>query len=129
MVLTLQTVFVVLLFISMGLRMKHMYSAHAILTFISVAIVLTGFVAVLVFATVNGEAILALTSPVLFVVHGILGVAAFSSGIGLFALWRLRPTEFAVKSKRIWQVTVISWILAFLLGVFLFAVLHTPLFA
>ncbi len=129
MVLALQTVFVVLLFVSMGFRMKGKYSVHAIIMIVAVAVVSTGFTAVFVLAAINGEAITALTSPVLFGVHGFFGVLALASGIWLVALWRPRSTEFAAKSKRIWQLTSISWIIAFLIGIVLYAVLHTTLFA
>ncbi len=129
MVLALQTVFLVLLFVSMGFRMKRNYTVHAIITLISVVVVLTGFAAVFIFAAINGETILALSSPILFGIHGFLGALAFASGIWLVALWRFRPTEFATKSKKIWQLTMISWIITFLLGIILYVVLHTTFFA
>ncbi len=128
MVLGLQTVFLALLFVSMAFRMKLNYTVHAIITAVSVAIGIIGFSAVFSLAFINGETIGALSSPLLFGVHGFFGALAFASGALLVALWRPKSTTFAVRSKRVWQLTVISWMLAFVFGALLYAVLHTTLF-
>lgn len=125
MVLGLQAVFLALLFVSMAFRMKKNYFAHGIIMIVAVAVVLSGFSAVFILGAINGDSIVALTNPLVFGVHGFFGVLALASGIWLLALWRPRSTEFASRSRRVWQLTMISWVLAFLLGVLLFVVLHT----
>lgn len=128
MVLSLQAVFLALLFVSMGFRMKNKYSIHVAIMISAVAVVLTGFTAVFVLAYINGESLVALSSPIVFGIHGFLGGLALASGIVLVSLWRPHSEVFAARSRRIWQITFISWVSAFLFGVFLYAVVHTTLF-
>ena len=60
-----------------------------------------------------------------FGLHSLLGVAALATGVWLVALWRPKSTDFAAKSKRIWQSTVTLWFLAFLVGILLYVALTT----
>ena len=60
---------------------------------------------------------------VAFSLHTFLGVASLIFGAWLVALWRPRLTEFAAKSKRIWQLTVIFWVSAYVVGVLLYLLL------
>ncbi len=129
MVLSLQAVFLAVMFVSMGLRIKSKYTPHVAVTAVSVAIVLSGFAAVFILAALNGETVTALSSPILFGVHGFLGGLALASGILLVAFWRPHSAVFAARSKVVWRFTMVSWVLAFVLGLLLYAVLHTSLFA
>ncbi len=128
MVLSLQAIFVALLFVSMAFRMKSKFSIHVAIMILAVVVVLTGFTAVFALAYMNGESLVALSSPILFGIHGFFGGLALASGIVLVSLWRPHSQAFAVRSRRIWQITYISWLSAFLLGILLYMVLHTTLF-
>ena len=127
-----QTVFLVLLFVSMAFRMKGNYLVHGIILIVGVAI---GWVAVVMSfpSFMDSSYMQTVTSPastlVVFGSHIFLGVATLIFGTWLVALWRPRSTEFAAKSKRIWQLTAILWVLAYVVGVLLFVTLHTTFFA
>ncbi len=79
----------------------------------------------------SGESMEPLMNPfstmAVFGAHSFFGIATLASAIWLIALWRPRSTDFAVKSKRIWQSTVILWVLAFAVGLLLYVALTTTL--
>jgi uncharacterized membrane protein YozB (DUF420 family) len=62
-----------------------------------------------------------------FGLHAFFGIATLIFGTWLVALWRPRSTDFAAKSKRIWQITAILWVLAFAVGLLLYVALTTTL--
>jgi uncharacterized membrane protein len=63
-----------------------------------------------------------LSTLIVFALHGLFGFVALVGGTLLLALW-WRPssfTSFAAKSEMTWRVTLISWIVSFVIGVFLY---------
>jgi hypothetical protein len=127
MLLVFQTVFLIPLLVSMAFRMKGNYFAHGITMIVAVAIELIGISSVSLLSTgVSMEPLMSPTSTTaVFGIHGFFGVATLISGIWLVALWRPHSTDFAVKSKRIWQSTVILWVATFLVGLLLYVALTT----
>lgn len=127
-----QTVFLVLLFVSMAFRMKGNYLVHGIIIIVGVAI---GWLSVVMSlpSFMDNSYMQTVTSPsstlAVFGSHIFLGVATLLFGTWLVALWRPHSTEFPAKSKRIWQLTAILWIAAYVAGVLLFVTLHTTFFA
>jgi hypothetical protein len=132
MIFAFQTVFLVLLFVSMAFRMKGNYLVHGIIIIVGVAI---GWLSVIMSlpSFMDSSYMQTVTNPsstlAVFSSHISFGVATLLSGTWLVALWRPRSTEFAAKSKRIWQLTAILWVATYLLGVLVFVVLHTTFFA
>ena len=129
MLLALQTVFLIPLLVSIAFRMRGNDFMHGITMLATVTIVIIGVVAVSV-AFGNAEVINQYymnpaSTMVVFGMHSLLGGAALASGVWLVALWRPKSTDFAVKSKRIWRLTVSLWFLAFLVGLLLYAALTT----
>jgi hypothetical protein len=69
-----------------------------------------------------------LSSPlhlVNWLAHEFLGISTLVLGVWTVSFWRLGSTQFEVKSKRIWRLTWIFWILAYVVGILLFVVLNT----
>ena len=130
MLLVFQTVFLVLLFVSMAFRMKGNYLVHGIIMIVLAAI---GWVAVVgslpnfmdgsIMQTMSPPSALGLVG-----LHISFGVLSLIFGTWLVALWRRRSIDFAAKSKRIWQLTAILWVLAYVVGLLLFVALRTTFF-
>jgi hypothetical protein len=131
MIFAFQTVFLVLLFVSMAFRMKGNYLVHGIIIIVGLAI---GWLAVAITipSFMDSSYMQTVTSPsstlAVFGSHIFLGLTTLIFATWLVALWRPHSTEFAAKSKRIWQVTAILWVSAYVVGVLLFVTLHTTFF-
>ena len=128
----LQSVVLVVLFVSMAFRMKGNYLVHGIITIVQLAVLWVVFL-MLIPSYLDSSFMQPYMSPsstlVAFVLHTIFGVAQLIFGTWLVALWRPRSTDFAVKSKRIWQLTVICWVSAYVIGLWLYVELRPTLFA
>jgi len=111
----------------MAFRMKGNYLVHGIIMMVPIAIGWVAFLAVIP-NYIDSNFMETYMSPsstlVAFVLHSVIGVAPLIFGTWLVALWRPRSTEFAAKSKRIWQLTVIFWVIAYVVGVWLFVALR-----
>lgn len=131
MLLAFQAVFLVLLFVSWTFRRKGNYLIHAVTMIVAVAIELIAIIGRAASSILSGESMEQLMSPfstmVVFGLHGFFGIVTLIFGIWLVALWRPRSTDFAAKSKRIWQITAILWVLAFAVGLLLYVALTTTL--
>jgi len=57
--------------------------------------------------------------------HEFLGISTLVLGVWMVDLWRLGSSEFEVKSKRIWRLTMIFWVLSYVVGLMLFIILNT----
>jgi hypothetical protein len=57
--------------------------------------------------------------------HEFLGISTLVLGVWTVSFWRLGSTEFEVKSKRIWRLAWIFWVLAYVVGLLLFVTLNT----
>ncbi len=132
MLLAFQTVFLVVLFVSMAFRMKGNYLVHGIIMVVATAIGWVAFLTVIP-SYMDSSFMDTYMSPtstfVSFSLHSVFGTATLIFGTWLVALWRPRSTDFAAKSKRIWQATVSLWVLAYVVGVLLFVALRTTFFA
>jgi len=129
MLLALQTVFLIPLLVSIAFRMRGNDFMHGITMLATVTIVIIGVISVAVaFGNadiINQYYMNPASTMVVFGMHSLLGGAALASGVWLVVLWRPKSTDFAVKSKRIWRLTVSLWFLAFLVGLLLYAALTT----
>ena len=126
MLLVSQSVFTALALVSMAFRMKRNYLVHGIILIVLVVIEWGALSAVAVSSILSGESMQFLMEPlstlIVFALHGIFGFVAFIGGTLVLALW-WRPsslTSFAAKSEMTWRVTLISWIISFVVGIFLY---------
>lgn len=133
MLLVQQSVFTALLLVSMAFRIKRNYLVHGIILIALVVIEWGALSAVAVSSILSGESMQFLMEPlstlIVFALHGIFGFVAFIGGTLVLALW-WRPssfTDFAVKSEMTWRVTLISWIISFVVGIFLYVPVTTAL--
>ncbi len=130
-VLSFQTVFLALLFVSMAFRMKGNYLVHGIIVIVAVAV---GWIAVVMTVPefMNSSYTQTFTgatwSFALVVGHVFLGLSTLIAGTWLVALWRPRSTDFAVRTNGIWHAIVVLWVLAYVVGVTIFLTFHTTLF-
>lgn len=121
-----QTVFLIMLFVSLAFRMKGNYLRHGIMMIVPVAILWIVQLSNLP-SFIECSYMQPFMSPFstlgLFIVHAFLGFAVLISGTYFVTLWLPRSNDFAAKSKRIWQLTVVLWISAYVVGVLLFVAL------
>lgn len=133
MLLVLQSVWTVLVLVSMAFRIKRNYLVHGIILIVLIVIEWGALSAVAVSSILSGESMQFLMEPlstlIVFALHGIFGFIAFIGGTLVLALW-WRPsslTSFAAKSEMTWRVTLISWIISFVVGIFLYVPVTTAL--
>ena len=130
--LAMQTFWTAMVLVSMWFRMKGNYLGHEISMILVVFSALISFTGVLLMSPPGSGSLdmyfnsaLNLTA---FSLHAIFSIPALVFGAWLVALWRPGSTSFAAKSKRIAQITTVSWVLSYVAGVFSFVVYHTPFF-
>jgi uncharacterized membrane protein YozB (DUF420 family) len=128
--LIIQSVIFVLFLVSVVLRMKGKYLVHV--ATLSVAIIgMLSFFAWWIYeiAPTFDSYLPTVLSPPLHLVnwlaHEFLGVSTLVLGVWMVSLWRLGSSEFGVKSKRIWRLTMTFWVLAYVMGLLLFITLNT----
>jgi hypothetical protein len=129
--LIMQTVWTSLVLASMWLRVKGNYFAHEITMLIVISAWAVGFIAVLFMNPFSSSTGIFSNSPLRLVMnslHGIFSVPPLIFGAWLVALWRPGSTTFAAKSRRLAQLTIVFWIPSFVVGVLVFALLHTTFF-
>jgi uncharacterized membrane protein YozB (DUF420 family) len=124
--LAFQSALLVVLFVNMAYRMKGNYFVHGIMSIATVTIKWV-MLFLMIPSYMDSSFMQPYMSPastfVVFSLHTFFAVATPIFGVWLVALWRPRSTEFAAKSKRIWQLTVIVWVLAYVVGVLLYLLL------
>ena len=128
--LIIQSVIFVLFLVSMAFRMKGKYLVHVVTLLVAVISMLSFFAWWIYEIAPSFDSYLpTVLSPPLHLVnwlaHEFLGISTLVLGVWTVSFWRLGSTQFEAKSKRIWRLTWISWVLAYVVGLLLFAVLNT----
>jgi uncharacterized membrane protein YozB (DUF420 family) len=128
--LIIQSVIFVLFLVSMAFRMKGKYLVHVVTLLVAVISMLSFFAWWIYEIAPSFDSYLpTVLSPPLHLVnwlaHEFLGISTLVLGVWTVSFWRLGSTQFEVKSKRIWRLTWIFWILAYVVGILLFVVLNT----
>ncbi len=130
--LFMQTLWTALVLLSMCFRIKGNYFVHEIIMLVVICASIVDFSAVLLMSPLSsGSLQIYSSSPLRLVVmlfHSLVSVPALVGGVWLVALWRPESTSFPAKSKRIAQITAVSWVLSYVAGVLSFVVLHTTFF-
>jgi uncharacterized membrane protein YozB (DUF420 family) len=128
--LIIQSVIFVLFLVSMAFRMKGKYPVHVV-TLLAAIISMLFFFAwwVCEIAPIFDNYLPTVLSPPLHLVnwlaHEFLGISTLVTGLWVVSLWRLGSSEFENESKKIWRLTTILWILAYVVGLLLFVTLNT----
>jgi uncharacterized membrane protein YozB (DUF420 family) len=131
--MVIQSVIFVLFLVSMVFRIKGKYRVH-VLTLLVAIISMLSFFAWWIYeiAPTFDSYLPTVLSPPLHLInwlaHEFLGISTLVLGVWIVSLWRLGSNKFEVKSKRIWRLTMILWVLAYVVGLLLFVTLNTPLF-
>ena len=128
--LIIQSVIFVLFLVSMAFRMKGKYLVHVVTLLVAVISMLSFFAWWIYEIAPSFDSYLpTVLSPPLhsvnWLAHEFLGISTLVLGVWTVSFWRLGSTQFEAKSKRIWRLTWISWVLAYVVGLLLFAVLNT----
>jgi uncharacterized membrane protein YozB (DUF420 family) len=128
--LIIQSVIFVLFLVSMAFRMKGKYLVHVVTLLVAVISMLSFFAWWIYEIAPSFDSYLpTVLSPPLHLVnwlaHEFLGISTLVLGVWTASFWRLGSTQFEAKSKRICRLTWISWVLAYVVGLLLFAVLNT----
>lgn len=130
--LVMQTFWTALVLLSMWFRTKGNYFAHEITMLIVICGSIVDFSAVLLMSPLSNSSLQIYSTSTLrlltTLVHSLVSFPALIGGLWLVALWRPESTTFADKSKRIAQITAVSWILSYIVGVLSFVALHTTWF-
>jgi hypothetical protein len=129
--LVMQTLWTVLVLMSMWFRMKGNYFVHEITLLIVMCAWWVGFSAVLFMNPFSGSTEVFSSTPLRLVMnglHAVFSIPALVFGSWLVALWRPGSTSFAAKSRRIAQLTAVFWVPSYVVGVLDFLVLHTTFF-
>jgi uncharacterized membrane protein YozB (DUF420 family) len=130
--LIIQSVIFILFLVSMAFRMKGKHLVHVVTLLVAIISMLSFFVWwVFEIAPTFDSYLPTVLSPALHLVnwlaHEFLGISTVVLGLWTVSFWRLGSTQFEAKSKRIWRLTWIFWVLAYVVGLLLFAVLNTNL--
>jgi len=128
--LIIQSVILVLFLVSIAFRMKGKYRAHVVALLVAIISMLAffGWWVYEIAPTFDGYFPTVLSPPLnLFnwLAHEFLGISTLVLGVWVVSLWRLGSIEFEVKSKKIWRLTTILWVLAYAVGLLLFVMLNT----
>ena len=128
--MVIQSFIFVLFLVSMAFRMKSKYLAHVVTLLVAIISMLSFFAWwVFEIAPTFDSYLPTVLSPPLHLVnwlaHEFLGISTLVLGVWTVSLWRLGSTEFEAKSKRIWRLTAILWVLAYVVGLLLFLALNT----
>ena len=128
--LIIQSVILVLFLVSMAFRMKGKYLVHVVTLLVAVISMLSFFAWWIYEIAPSFDSYLpTVLSPPLHLVnwlaHEFLGISTLVLGVLTVSFWRLGSTQFEIKSKRIWRLTWIFWVLAYVVGLLLFVVLNT----
>lgn len=128
MLLVFQTLGLFLFFVSMIFRMKSNFLVHGIIIIMLVAI---GWVVSVVsipsfMDNASMEPYLSSSSTLVLVsLHMLFGIASLIFATWLVVIWRPRSTDFAIKTEKIWRLTAMYWILAYVVGLLLYVALTT----
>ena len=126
----IQSVIFILFVVSMTFRIKGKYPAH-VTTLLVAIISMLSFFAWWIFqiAPTFDSYLPTVLNPPLHLVnwlaHEFLGISTLVSGVWVVSLWRLGSTKFETKSRKIWRLTRILWVLSYLVGLLLFMNLNT----
>jgi uncharacterized membrane protein YozB (DUF420 family) len=128
--LLIQSIIFILFLVSIAFRMKGKYLVHVVTLLVAIISMLSFFAWwVFEIAPTFDSYLPTVLSPPLHLVnwlaHEFLGISTLFLGAWTVSLWRLGSTEFEAKSKRIWRLTTILWVLAYVVGLLLFLTLNT----
>jgi hypothetical protein len=129
--LIMQTIWTILVYVSIWFRMKGNYFVHEITMLIVICAWAVGFIAVLFMDPFSSSTEIFTNSPLRLVMnslHGIFSIPALIFGVWLVILWRPGLESFPSKSKRIAQLVTFFWVPSYVVGILDFMVLHTTFF-
>jgi uncharacterized membrane protein YozB (DUF420 family) len=126
----IQSVIFILFLVSAVFRIKGKYLVHVVTLLAAIISMLSFFVWwIFQIAPTFDSYLPTVLNPTLHLVnwlaHEFLGTSTLVSGIWVASLWRLGSTKFEAKSRKIWRLTRILWLLSYLVGLLLFVTLNT----
>jgi len=129
--LLIQTLWLSLLLVSMWFRKKGNFLVHGVLMVLVVTVTLVSFSGVLLMSPPNtasmGEYFGSPVDVAVFLAHGIFSIPAVAFGVWLVALWRFNSSTFPAKSNRAAHLTMVFWVLSYVVGVLDFVFIRANL--
>ncbi len=125
----LQIVVIVLLFGSLGLKAKKKFREHGIAMLIAIVPHTISIFAVIVtsFSFITSGGFSANISTLTYF-HRISGIIAEVLGVWIIISWRLRTSlQYCAPKKNLMRITLISWLVALLLGILVYLHFYTAL--
>ena len=125
----LQIIVLMMLFGSLLLKGKRKFREHGITMLVAVVLHTISIVAVMVpsFGVITSGGFSASISAITYV-HGITGIIAEVFGVWIVVSWRLRTSlQYCAPKKNLMRITLISWLIALLLGVLVYLHFYTAL--
>ncbi|MCJ7470475.1 hypothetical protein MUO74_08310 [Candidatus Bathyarchaeota archaeon] len=126
-----QTIALAALLASMALRRKRKYFAHGTTMLIAVMLNTLSFLLVMMPSLLNMEIVR--TQPMHWfslatMAHAGLGAITIILSLWIVAAWHLQSSnQNCITKRKLMRLTMILWLLAFLLGFLLYAILNTNL--
>jgi hypothetical protein len=130
--LIMQTIWTIMVFVSIYFRHKGNYFIHELLMLVVICAWAIGFTAVILmdpFSTSTGAFSSTPLRWIMNALHGIFSVPALVLGAWLVALWRPESTTFPSKSRKLANWLPFFWAASYIVGFFDFIALHTTFFA
>ena len=126
----IQSVIFILFVVSMAFRIKRKYPTHVTTLLVAIISMLSFFVWwIFQIAPTFDSYLPTVLNPPLHLVnwlaHEFLGISTLVTGVWVVSLWRFGSTKFETKSRKIWRLTRILWVLSYLVGLLLFINLNT----
>jgi uncharacterized membrane protein YozB (DUF420 family) len=126
----IQSVIFILFLISMAFRIKSKFFAHVVTLLVAIISMLSFFTWwIYQIAPTFDSYLPTVLNPPLHLInwlaHEFLGISTLVSGLWVVSFWRSGSAKFEAKSRKIWRLTRILWILAYLVGLSLFLTLNT----
>ena len=124
-----QTIVLATLLASMTLKRKRKYFAHGTIMLIAVVLNTISFLLVMMPSLLNMEIVR--TQPMHWfslttMAHAGLGAITIMLSAWLIAAWHLQPSNReCVRKRKFMRLTIVLWVVVFLLGFLLYAVLYT----
>jgi hypothetical protein len=125
----LQIVIPVLLLVSLGLKWKKKFREHGVTMLIAVVLHSVSIFGVMFpsFGVITLGGFSLVVSAITFV-HGIAGIIAEVLGVWIIISWRLRKSlRHCAPKKKLMLITLISWLIALLLGILIYLHFYTTL--
>ena len=125
--LYLQILFLVVVFVSVGLQKQKKFRLHGITMLAAVVLHLISVIIIMISSYINLLPLIAEGALdaiyITVLVHGIIGILTIVLAVWIVVSWRLRQSlKYCAPKKNAMRATLILWVLAVILAILLYVV-------